>query len=285
MTKTGADYFPHKRGHRNESKIRRLRKELQCDGYGIYMMVLEVLIEQVDFRYPMDDIDLLADEFNTSVQKVRTVICNYGLFQVDEKQMFFSLEQQESMQEYIEKSERARFAAKVRWDNAKRLAIDNQCEENANAMQMHNKCNADKNAKRKEKKRKEKKEDSSIGKIRSSFSKPSHEEVVEYFSERLEPNAENSLHPAKFFDYYEANGWKVGKNPMKDWKAAIRNWITNINNFSNNGNRTNQPSNKRDSLAGFKSAVKSAEVAYAAVAAGARDAGSIEDEIYGTALF
>ena len=28
----------------------------------------------------------------------------------------------------------------------------------------------------------------------------------------------------RFVDYYTANGWKVGKNPMKDWKAAVRNW-------------------------------------------------------------
>lgn len=31
---------------------------------------------------------------------------------------------------------------------------------------------------------------------------------------------------ARFHDYYEANGWKVGKNPMKDWKAAFRYWET-----------------------------------------------------------
>ena len=28
----------------------------------------------------------------------------------------------------------------------------------------------------------------------------------------------------KWFNYYSANGWKVGKNPMKDWKAAVRTW-------------------------------------------------------------
>lgn len=31
----------------------------------------------------------------------------------------------------------------------------------------------------------------------------------------------------KFFDYYNANGWMVGKNPMKDWKAVLRNWNRN----------------------------------------------------------
>ncbi len=28
----------------------------------------------------------------------------------------------------------------------------------------------------------------------------------------------------RFIDYYQANGWRVGKNPMKDWKATVRNW-------------------------------------------------------------
>ena len=28
----------------------------------------------------------------------------------------------------------------------------------------------------------------------------------------------------RFVDYYTANGWKVGKNPMKDWRAAVRTW-------------------------------------------------------------
>ena len=27
-----------------------------------------------------------------------------------------------------------------------------------------------------------------------------------------------------FFDFYQSNGWKVGKNKMKDWKAALRGW-------------------------------------------------------------
>lgn len=31
----------------------------------------------------------------------------------------------------------------------------------------------------------------------------------------------------RFFSYYESNGWKVGKNPMKDWQAAFRTWERN----------------------------------------------------------
>lgn len=39
-----------------------------------------------------------------------------------------------------------------------------------------------------------------------------------------------------FMSYYEANGWRVGKNPMKDWRAAARNWNARHNEFTNNKN-------------------------------------------------
>lgn len=53
-------------------------------------------------------------------------------------------------------------------------------------------------------------------------SRPESVEVVRaYCQER-----NNGVNPEAFFNYYEANGWKVGRNPMKDWKAAVRNWET-----------------------------------------------------------
>ncbi len=54
------------------------------------------------------------------------------------------------------------------------------------------------------------------------FEKPSLDEVKAYCQER-----HNSVNAERFVDYYEANGWKVGKNPMKDWKAAVRTWEKN----------------------------------------------------------
>lgn len=53
----------------------------------------------------------------------------------------------------------------------------------------------------------------------SKFVKPSLEEVKMYCIERG-----NNIDPEHWYDYYESNGWKVGKNPMKDWKATVRNW-------------------------------------------------------------
>ncbi len=57
---------------------------------------------------------------------------------------------------------------------------------------------------------------------RHKFSPPSVEEVRAYCREK-----EYQIDPEKFVDYYTANGWRVGRNPMKDWKAAVRNWAKN----------------------------------------------------------
>lgn len=105
-----AYYFPHFSNARNDRKIKRVVKELGVEGYGIYFMLLEVLRDQSGFSYPMDDIDLLADEFNTSEQKVRTVIANYKLFDVDENDMFFSVKFNEFMQPYMTMKEQRRLA-------------------------------------------------------------------------------------------------------------------------------------------------------------------------------
>ena len=59
-------------------------------------------------------------------------------------------------------------------------------------------------------------------KTRKAFSPPSVDEVKSYCTER-----NNSVDAEKFVDYYSSNGWMVGKNKMKDWKAAVRTWEKN----------------------------------------------------------
>lgn len=48
---------------------------------------------------------------------------------------------------------------------------------------------------------------------------PNKEDVIEYIQER-----NNGVDPDKWYDHYSANGWLVGRNKMKDWKAAVRTW-------------------------------------------------------------
>ena len=51
------------------------------------------------------------------------------------------------------------------------------------------------------------------------FTKPTLEEVEAYCAERS-----NGISAQDFINFYESKGWKVGKTPMKDWKAAVRTW-------------------------------------------------------------
>lgn len=57
-------------------------------------------------------------------------------------------------------------------------------------------------------------------KTRPRFVKPTVADVSDYATEIGYPYFD-AIH---FVDYYESNGWKVGRNPMKDWKATVRNW-------------------------------------------------------------
>lgn len=82
------------------------------------------------------------------------------------------------------------------------------------------------------------------------FVKPTVEEVQAYCAQR-----KNGINPQHFVDYYESNGWKVGRNPMKDWKAAVRTWEckekqSKQSQYGNRHNQNNQPSNGANGTGG-----------------------------------
>lgn len=55
--------------------------------------------------------------------------------------------------------------------------------------------------------------------IPKRFKKPTLEEIIAYCNER-----NNNVDPQRFYDFYESKGWRVGNQPMKDWKACVRTW-------------------------------------------------------------
>lgn len=66
------------------------------------------------------------------------------------------------------------------------------------------------------------KDNSIVESKRKRFTPPTLEEVQAYCDER-----NNGVDAQRFIDYYTSNGWQVGKNKMKDWKAAVRTWERN----------------------------------------------------------
>ena len=76
-------------------------------------------------------------------------------------------------------------------------------------------------------------EDIIINKNRCSF-----EQAYEYMSSRIGID-QAKIEAEKFVNYYESNGWKVGKNPMKSWTHAVNNWINNAKQYAK-GTSNNQ---------------------------------------------
>jgi hypothetical protein len=52
---------------------------------------------------------------------------------------------------------------------------------------------------------------------------PDLSEVTNYCQER-----KNGVDPQKWHDFYSSKGWMIGKNKMKDWKAAVRTWESGV---------------------------------------------------------
>ena len=56
---------------------------------------------------------------------------------------------------------------------------------------------------------------------RKNFVKPTVEEIEAFCKEK-----NYNVNAQQFFSYYESNGWKIGRNAMKSWQAAVQNWNT-----------------------------------------------------------
>ncbi len=74
------------------------------------------------------------------------------------------------------------------------------------------------------------------------FLKPSIESLTDFLLfDKLMSATESQKFATEFYNHYESNGWKVGKNSMKNWKAALSNWISRSNNFKPKQNGTDKP--------------------------------------------
>jgi len=108
----------------------------------------------------------------------------------------------------IKKTNKYTIITILNWDEYQQLDIKKTSNFTSDGHQM----DTNKNVKN------EKKED--IGdKPQKVFIKPTPEEVTEYAK-----SITYNLNGKTFIDFYESKGWMIGKNKMKDWKAAVRTW-------------------------------------------------------------
>lgn len=195
--------------------------ESQQNGKDYVLFYLKMLVESIDHEgelrfsdaIPYDE-NMLSVVTNTNVDIVRaamTMFINLHMIELlDDKTIFMS---------EVERLTGSETAAALRV--RKHRAINGK---NAALLQCNaevTKCNTEKE------KEKEKELDTEIESIRGKpalkrFAPPALDDVKAYCIER-----KNTVDAEHWFSYYTANGWKVGKNPMKDWKAAVRTWERN----------------------------------------------------------
>jgi hypothetical protein len=204
-----AFYFPHFSNARHDRKIRRLRKELGIEGYGIYFMLLETLRDQHDFMYPLADCDLLAEEFGTSDAKIKTVICNYELFDFEEDGKFFSPKMLVYLEPYFKMREQRIQAGKA-------SAVKRMLNDRSTTVQQ---------SKVKE------------SKVKESKVKESKVEFSEMLSPHMSLFADNE-EVIKFFNYWTEKNAK-GKERWESEKffditRRIATWLNNASKFETN---------------------------------------------------
>lgn len=221
--KQGLDYFPLDVSIFNDRKIRRLLKSQGSCSMSVFICLLCHIYAERGYFIECDE-DLyfdMADELGLEVIDVKNVVIdsvNYGLF---DKQLFEgqNILTSEAIQRRFKSSTLKR---RERVINSNYWIIDgnNLVNDGNNPVQgelltsIVHKSN-------------QIKEKPPIvplkgdrGKTSSKkFIIPTLEEVTTYCRDR-----NNIVDPNNFIDHYTANGWMVGKNKMKDWKAAVRTW-------------------------------------------------------------
>lgn len=76
---------------------------------------------------------------------------------------------------------------------------------------------------------------------RKVFQIPNVEDIQSFILENS-----YSVDAERFFNFYESKGWLIGKNKMKDWKAAVRTWQRSNNSKNRNYGTENKPNNRED---------------------------------------
>lgn len=134
------DYFTHDAHALEDPKCMMLVSELGMEGYGMFWALIESLRRQEGYSLPVAMIPALAQRYNVTEAKLKTVIGSYGLFTILDGRVFFSeslnrrMEAIESAAEF--RKNRALEAAKKRWDKAEKREEKEveKCYSNAKAM-------------------------------------------------------------------------------------------------------------------------------------------------------
>lgn len=210
------DFFQRK-------EIKRLRKIAGGDTYTI--IYLKMLLRSImsDGKLYFDGLEddfaselaLDLDEKEENVQITIQYLLKSGLLEMCSDEEYYLPDTKDST------GCETAVASRVRKHRERKKAL--QC--NADVTQVKQLCNGEIEKELEKEKELDKEIDNkcaSTKQKRKRFVKPTISDIEQYCSEK-----NISINAQQFIDYYESNGWKVGRNSMKDWQATVRRWASN----------------------------------------------------------
>lgn len=208
-------WFKHDTDCTQDAKIKKLLIRHGPTGYAIYFHCLELIAAETaesNLTFELEhDSEIIADNLHIQgtaeksgiaiVEEIMRFIVELGLFEESDGHIFcFKLLKR--LDTSMTSNERFRDMIIAAKSNNHASIMIPSCKPSS--------------LNRREEKRKKKEAAKPPSR---TFIKPTIEEVTAYCLERG-----GRVDPQAWLDHYESNGWKVGKNPMKDWRAAVRTW-------------------------------------------------------------
>ncbi len=224
-------WFKHDSNASIDAKLKRVRLKYGMEGYGLYWYCLELIAQTVEIHnlsFELEhDAELIAMDTGINQERVQDMmndLVKWGLFE-NQQGIITCLKMASRTDEYTNKLLRTK--SPLPPDKIPPNRIDKNRTEQT------------------DKKNK-----------RTVFVKPSFDDVHIYCNER-----NNTVNPQAFIDHYESNGWKVGKNKMKSWKACVRTWENRDKEKANGKNRpTSAASRVHNKLKNMYLAADDAEI-------------------------
>ena len=191
------EFFSHDLHGRNDGKLQRVLMKHGLKGIGAFWCIVEMLYENEGVLM-RTECERIAFELRVDCDFILSMIDDFDLFQND-GDVFYSKSVLNRLETINAKRDKAKKSAEIRWGYA-------------NALRTQSDGNAVKESKEKK--------SIDIEKDKTTrFVKPNRDDVRAYMMELNMADLSQ-----RFVDYYESNGWRVGRNAMKDWKAAVRTW-------------------------------------------------------------
>lgn len=198
-------WFMHDSNAHTDAKLRKVMMRFGADGYGLYWYCLELIAGNVDAgRYTFElehDAEILAYDLKIDslrVEEIMRYLVSLGLFENTDGRITCLKMASRLDTRFTRSPELQQVIKQAKTGNV--LRPSEACLSTVGAIEEYS-IGEDKKEKRRR------------------FTPPSPKEVTEYVcTEQL------CIDPISFITHYQSVGWRVGKSPMRDWRAAARGW-------------------------------------------------------------